>query len=44
MDATHALLDNDSDLIVSASTAGGKTEAAFLPLISQVLDLSLIHI
>ena len=38
MDATHALLDNDSDLIVSASTAGGKTEAAFLPLISQVLD------
>jgi len=38
VDATHALLDNDSDLIVSASTAGGKTEAAFLPLISQVLD------
>ena len=37
-DATHALFDNDNDLIVSASTAGGKTEAAFLPLISQVLD------
>lgn len=37
-DATHVLCDQQNDLIVSASTAGGKTEAAFLPLISQVLD------
>lgn len=37
-DATNAIFDSTSDLIVSASTAGGKTEAAFLPLISQVLD------
>ncbi|MGH9425273.1 MAG: DEAD/DEAH box helicase, partial [Terriglobia bacterium] len=36
--ATHLLMDSNADLIVSASTAGGKTEAAFLPLISQVLD------
>lgn len=28
----------NADLIVAASTAGGKTEAAFFPLISQVLD------
>lgn len=36
--ATHVLMDCDRDLIVAASTAGGKTEAAFLPLLSQVLD------
>ncbi|MCF8709594.1 ATP-dependent helicase Lhr and Lhr-like helicase [Sphingobium faniae] len=36
--ATHVLMDGDADLIVAASTAGGKTEAAFLPLLSQVLD------
>jgi len=32
------ICETDADLIVAASTAGGKTEAAFLPLISQVLD------
>lgn len=37
-DAVHVLSDSEADLIISASTAGGKTEAAFLPLISQVLD------
>lgn len=36
--ATHVLMDSNADLIVAASTAGGKTEAAFLPLLSQVLD------
>lgn len=36
--ATHVFMDSDADLIVAASTAGGKTEAAFLPLLSQVLD------
>lgn len=36
--ATHILCDSNADLIVAASTAGGKTEAAFLPLISQALD------
>ena len=34
----HEITGSDADLIVAASTAGGKTEAAFLPLISQVLD------
>jgi ATP-dependent Lhr-like helicase len=36
--AVHAIFDGTSDLIIAATTAGGKTEAAFLPLISQVLD------
>ncbi|KCZ53158.1 hypothetical protein HY29_17705 [Hyphomonas beringensis] len=36
--STEIVLGSNKDLIVSASTAGGKTEAAFLPLISQVLD------
>lgn len=31
------LLDGDADVIIAAATAGGKTEAAFLPLISRVL-------
>ena len=35
--STNIILGSDKDLIVAASTAGGKTEAAFLPLISQVL-------
>ena len=29
------LVDGDDDLIIAAATAGGKTEAAFLPLISK---------
>lgn len=36
--AIHAITGSDADLIIAATTAGGKTEAAFLPLISQVLD------
>lgn len=36
--AVHAIVSGDADLIIAATTAGGKTEAAFLPLISQVLD------
>jgi len=36
--AIAALLDDDRDLIVAAPTAGGKTEAAFLPLISSVVE------
>ena len=34
----RTICESNADLIVAASTAGGKTEAAFLPLISQVLD------
>ena len=36
--AIHALLDHDSDVVIAAPTAGGKTEAAFLPLISSVVE------
>jgi ATP-dependent helicase Lhr and Lhr-like helicase len=36
--AIHAIIGGTSDIIIAATTAGGKTEAAFLPLISQVLD------
>jgi ATP-dependent Lhr-like helicase len=35
--AIHVIRDSQADVIVAASTAGGKTEAAFLPLISEVL-------
>ena len=38
--AIPILLDDDSDVIIAAGTAGGKTEAAFLPLISLVLEHS----
>ena len=33
--AIPVLINGDDDLIVAAATAGGKTEAAFLPLISK---------
>ena len=36
--AIPVLLDEQNDLIIAATTAGGKTEAAFLPLISSVLE------
>lgn len=36
--AITSTFSTEADLIIAASTAGGKTEAAFLPLISQVLD------
>ena len=36
--AILTILESDRDLIISAPTAGGKTEAAFLPLISSVLN------
>ena len=35
--AIYTLLSGERDLIIAAPTAGGKTEAAFLPLISSVL-------
>lgn len=34
----NIIYESNSDLIIAATTASGKTEAAFLPLISQVLD------
>lgn len=32
------VLRGDSDVIISASTAGGKTEAAFLPILSKIIS------
>ncbi len=34
------VLRRDSDMIISAATAGGKTEAAFLPILSHILSES----
>jgi ATP-dependent Lhr-like helicase len=38
VDAIHEVLDGDGDLIISARTAAGKTEAAFLPILSRIVD------
>jgi ATP-dependent helicase Lhr and Lhr-like helicase len=38
--AIPAILDTEADVIIAAATAGGKTEAAFLPIISRVADAS----
>jgi ATP-dependent Lhr-like helicase len=38
IDAIHEILDGDGDLIISARTAAGKTEAAFLPILSRMVD------
>ena len=38
VDAIHHILAGDGDLIVAARTAGGKTEAAFLPILSAIAD------
>lgn len=36
--AIHHLLDRRGDCIISVPTAGGKTEAAFLPILSDLAD------
>lgn len=38
--AIPVVLDSTDDIIISAATAGGKTEAAFLPIISQIAGVS----
>ncbi|MEM7577686.1 MAG: DEAD/DEAH box helicase [Planctomycetota bacterium] len=35
-DTIHAFVDGDDDLLISAATASGKTEAAFLPVLSAM--------
>lgn len=37
--AIEVILKSDNDVIIAAETAGGKTEAAFLPLITQIINL-----
>lgn len=36
--AIQPILDGNTDILISASTASGKTEAAFLPICSRLLD------
>ena len=38
--AIGAILDGDCDVLIAASTAAGKTEAAFLPILTSVADRS----
>lgn len=38
VDAIHAILGGNKHLIISANTAGGKTEAAFLPILSEIVE------
>lgn len=38
--AISAVLDDASDVLIAASTASGKTEAAFLPILTQIVDRS----
>lgn len=37
-DAIQSIMNNTGDIIISAPTASGKTEAAFLPIISKILN------
>lgn len=36
--AINAILRNEADIVISANTASGKTEAAFLPILSRIFD------
>ncbi len=37
-EAIHEIIGSESDLLISAQTAAGKTEAAFLPILSRVYE------
>ncbi len=39
-EAAKPILDGSKDVIIAAATAGGKTEAAFLPIVSLIADKS----
>ena len=38
LDAARVIFDTESNLLLSSSTASGKTEAAFFPIITDILD------
>ena len=42
LDAARVIFDTDDNLLISSSTASGKTEAAFFPIISDKKDTILI--
>ena len=37
-DAIHEILGGEADVLISAQTAAGKTEAAFLPILSRMYE------
>ena len=37
LDAARVIFESDANLLLSGSTASGKTEAAFFPIISDIL-------
>ena len=37
-EAIEKILQTDSDILISAATASGKTEAAFLPILSKLAE------
>jgi ATP-dependent Lhr-like helicase len=39
VEAIHEVFDGTGDIILSARTASGKTEAAFLPILSKLVDV-----
>ena len=38
LNAADVIFNTDSNLLLSSSTASGKTEAAFFPIITDILD------
>lgn len=38
LDAAKVIFESDKNLLISSSTASGKTEAAFFPIISEIYD------
>ena len=38
LDAAKVIFESDSNLLISSSTASGKTEAAFFPILSDIYD------
>ena len=40
LDAARVIFDTDANLLLSSSTASGKTEAAFFPIITDILEHS----
>ena len=38
VDTINSIIHTDKNIIISAHTAGGKTEAAFLPILSQIVE------
>ncbi len=38
LEAAHAILETDNNLLLSSSTASGKTEAAFFPIIADIVN------